>query len=91
VNPRVFQCISWIPLAILLVLQLYVRELEGWGRWASAPLFLLPVVLSAVLVPVGIRLWRHHQQVHISARSLGLATLLASIPALWFLARALFA
>ena len=88
-TPRTFFVIAWLPLALLLGLQLYAQQFEGWGRWAAAPLFLVPLVLSVILVGIGIGVCRREAR---DGRSLMLpasATLAAAIPALWFLARLL--
>ena len=88
-RPRVFLAIAALPLLLLLGAQFYAREFEGWGRWAAAPLFLVPVILSAILVAIGIGVCRREAA---AARPLGLAasaTLAAGIPLLWFLARVL--
>ena len=88
-KPRVFLAIACLPLLLLLAVQFYAGEFEGWGRWAAAPLFLVPVILSAILVAVGIGVCRREAG---AGRALGLvagATLAAAIPMLWFLARLL--
>lgn len=90
-TPRLFRLISWLPLGVLIAIQLYSRDFEGWGRWATAPLFLMPVILSLALIPVGVRLCRSESKSGSPIRPTALATLLASVPALWFIARALFA
>jgi hypothetical protein len=90
-TPRLFRTISWIPLALALAIQLYARGFEGWGRMATAPLFLLPVILSLALLPVGIRLCRSESKAGAPVRPTAIATIFASVPALWFIARALFA
>lgn len=88
-KPRLFVAIAWLPLALLLGLQIYAQQFEGWGRWAAAPLFLVPLILSVILVAIGISVCRREAG---EGRSLVLpasATLAAAIPALWFLARVL--
>lgn len=87
--PRTFILIAWLPLALLVGVQLYASRFEGWGRWAAAPLFLVPLVLSVILVVIGIGVCRREAR---EGRSLALpasATLASAIPALWFLARVL--
>ncbi len=88
-KPRLFAAIAWPPLALLLGLQFYASHFEGWGRWAAAPLFLVPLILSVILVAIGIAICRREAR---EGRSLALpasATLASAIPALWFLARVL--
>ena len=86
-KPRLFVAIAGLPLALLLGLQFYASQFEGWGRWAAAPLFLVPLVLSVILAGIGIGVCRREAS---EGRSLVLpasATLASAIPALWFLAR----
>jgi len=90
-TPRIFRFISWIPIAVWIATEMYTRGFEGWGQWAAAPMFLVPVVLSAAMVPVGLRLCRDQSRAAGPIRPTAVATLLAAVPALWFLARALFA
>ena len=88
-KPRVFLAVAWLPLLLLLGAQFYAGQFEGWGRWAAAPLFLVPVILSVILIAVGVSICRRESR---AGRPLGLvasATLAAAIPMLWFLARAL--
>lgn len=88
-KPNTLFTIAWVPLALLLGAQFYASQFEGWGRWATAPLFLLPLILSAIFVAIGISVCRREAQ---EGRSLALpasATLASAIPALWFLARVL--
>jgi len=88
-KPRTFMAVAWLPLLFLLGLQFYSSQFEGWGRWAAAPLFLVPVILSVILVAIGVSVCRREAR---AGRRLGLvasATLAAAIPMLWFLARAL--
>jgi len=88
-KPRVFMAIAWLPLAVLLGVQLYSREFDGWGRWAVAPLFLLPVIASAAFAVTGIAICRREAGASRSLTVAATATLVAAIPALWLLARAL--
>jgi hypothetical protein len=43
---RYFIMSSWIPLASFVAMSLYVRQYDGWGAWAAAPLLLLPLAVS---------------------------------------------
>jgi hypothetical protein len=90
-TPRVFCAIAWLPLALLLGVQFYARQFDGWGRWAAAPLFLLPVMLSAVLVMFGIAICRREAAAGRALAATATATLAAAIPALWFVVRVLAA
>lgn len=88
-RPRAFLAIAALPLLLLLGVQFYAREFEGWGRWAAAPFFLVPVILSAVLVAIGVSVCRREARAGRSLALLASATLAAAIPMLWFLARVL--
>jgi len=88
-KPRTFFMIAWLPLALLVGVQLYASQLEGWGRWAAAPLFLVPVILSVILGTIGVSVCRREARAGRSLATVAGATLAAAIPALWFLARVL--
>lgn len=45
----------WLPAASLVAIELYARGFDGWGAWATAPLFLLPLVLSLAIAAAGAR------------------------------------
>lgn len=90
-KPRWFYVIAWLPIAALLGVQLYARQFEGWGQWAIAPLFLLPVILSVVLVIIGIAICRREAGAGRALAAPATATLAAAIPALWFVVRVLAA
>jgi hypothetical protein len=90
-TPSLFRFVSWIPLGVLLTVQLYARGFDGWGRWATAPLFLLPISLSFALVLVGLHMCRSEHEAGLPVGPTVAATLLAGAPALWFTARALLA
>jgi hypothetical protein len=78
---------AWLPLASLIGVAFYARRFDGWGGWATAPLFLLPVFLSVVLLVIGASEIRDER----AAGRIQLGTLaacaLGAIPLLWFLLR----
>jgi hypothetical protein len=86
---RLFRGLSWAPLALLLGMQWYVRGFDGWGRWAAAPLVLLPVALSVMMVVAGGGLCRREAQAGQPFAATLIAIILAATPALWFGARLL--
>jgi hypothetical protein len=86
---RLFYVIAWLPLALLLGVQSYARQFDGWGRWAAAPLFLLPVILSAASVVIGVAICRREAAAGRVLAPIATATLAAAIPALWFVVRVL--
>ena len=73
----------WLPVVSMFVMEMYVRNFDGWGAWASAPLLLVPAVVSLVIVILGLV----EMVVAIHAGRLNLATLLltliAALPILW--------
>jgi hypothetical protein len=44
----------WIPVASLVAVEIYAAQFDGWGVWATAPLFLLPFILSVVIASAGL-------------------------------------
>lgn len=51
-----FRWVSWIPAAVWISMRMVVEQYDGWGRWAAAPLLLVPVAVSAVFVGVALLL-----------------------------------
>jgi hypothetical protein len=78
---------AWLPLATLVGVTFYARRFDGWGSWATAPLFLLPVALSAVLLLIGAFKLRSEQASGQVRRSTLAACALGAAPLLWFLSR----
>ena len=72
-----------LPVVSMFVMEMYVRNFDGWGAWASAPLLLVPAVVSLVIVILGLV----EMVIAIRAGRLNLATLLltliAGLPILW--------
>jgi hypothetical protein len=84
-NNLTFTC--WLPIASLVAVEFYVRNFDGWGAWSTAPLFLLPLILSVVIAGVGIiQLF-----LELRARAVRSSTVffiaMALIPFLWLLIR----
>ncbi len=52
---NLFRRVFWLPAACLVAVELYARNFDGWGAWATAPLFLLPMVLSLAIAAAGAR------------------------------------
>jgi hypothetical protein len=46
--------LCWVPLASMLVIELYIRGYDGWGAWAAAPLLLVPAILSLPIAILGL-------------------------------------
>ena len=79
----VLRWLCWLPLASLVIAESYVRQFDGWGAWASAPILLLPGLISlAIAIPAllecvaGIRAGRLRP-------AMLLYTGLAGLPLLW--------
>lgn len=86
-----FLAMSGLPLALFVALVWEARRTEGWGGMAVAAAGLPPVlILSVVGAFVGGVYWRHaHQRGH-ADRGVIAATLLAALPAGWFVLRLLW-
>jgi hypothetical protein len=80
---------AWIPAASFAGISLYAARFDGWGAWATAPLFLLPVILSAALVLVApFELRAEHRAGGVRQRT-WVALGLAALPLLWIVWRAI--
>ncbi len=44
----------WIPAATFVAVEIYAAQFDGWGAWATAPLFLVPLILSVVIATAGL-------------------------------------
>lgn len=88
---RLYRALSWLPLAALLAGFAYVGRYDGWGRWAAAPLLLVPVFLSALMALFGAVVCRREADAGGVTKPTALAAVLAAIPLIWFMIRALLA
>jgi len=88
---RFYRALSWLPLAALLAGFAYVDRYDGWGRWAAAPLLLVPVFLSALMALFGAVVCRREADAGGVTKLTALAAALAAIPLIWFMIRALLA
>lgn len=88
---RLYRALSWLPLAALLAGFAYVDRYDGWGRWAAAPLLLVPVFLSAFMALFGAVVCRREADAGGVTRPTALAAVVAAIPLIWFMIRALVA
>jgi len=77
----------WLPTISLVAVEFYVRNFEGWGAWATAPLFLLPLVLSAVIAFAGILQIFFEFRAGAVRTSTAVAIAVALLPCLWLLVR----
>jgi hypothetical protein len=80
----------WLPLASLVAVEIYVRNFDGWGAWATAPLFLVPFLLSLVIGGAGIsRCIREFREGCLEV-STAVFTGVAALPVAWLLVRRYF-
>jgi len=84
---RVYVVLSPLPVALLLAVDRHVSGLEGMGQWAAAPMFLAPVFLSFLAAVFGSALAVRSRRARTRAGALIAATVVAGLPALWFLYR----
>jgi hypothetical protein len=90
-SSRLYRWLSWLPLAALLAGFAWVDRYEGWGRWAAAPILLVPVFLSACLALFGAVVCRREADSGGLSKLTALSAVLAAIPLIWFMIRALTA
>ena len=81
-----FWWVSWIPAAAWLGMRQYVEQYDGWGRWAAAPLLLVPVAVSALFVGIALILATRSESGR-PTRGDWIAMGVAALPLLWFAAR----
>jgi hypothetical protein len=89
-EPGVLRWLCWLPLASLLGIELYVRQFDGWGAWAAAPLLLVPGLVSLPIATMGLFdcVVATRAGAPIS-RSL-VFTLVSAVPILWLSVRRFF-
>lgn len=79
--------IFWVPIACLIAVEIYARTFEGWGAWATAPLFLLPLVVSLAIAGGGVcQFFAELRSGHIRLPTV-VCTLAAACPVLWLMVR----
>jgi hypothetical protein len=83
-----FAC--WIPLLLWIVLNIYVNQFEGWGRWAAAPVLLIPLLTSAAFSIFGLAgvLLNYHRQKSVAKIDV-LAALMSGLPVIIVFAKKL--
>lgn len=77
----------WLPVATLVAIELYVRSFEGWGAWAAAPLFLLPLAFSVAIAGAGAALWLLDLRAGSARASSLIFIAVALIPVFWLFVR----
>ena len=79
-----------MPLASLAIAFWYVNRFEGWGAWATAPIFLPVIGFSAIMGLAGLVLWLREWRNGRRAFGLLMAALLAGSVSILFLAKVIF-
>ena len=82
-SPGILRCLCWLPLVALAGIELYVRDFEGWGAWAAAPLLLVPALLSLPIAVVGLVQCVEAARARAPLGAPLLCTLVSAIPILW--------
>ena len=77
----------WIPAACLVAIEIYASNFDGWGAWATAPLFLVPLVLSLAIAGGGAVQCILESRASSTRPSSIVFTFLAALPLLWLLVR----
>jgi hypothetical protein len=83
----VYRWLCWLPLMILLAVEVYVAGFDGRGAWAAAPMLLLPAIASILVVFPGIARIVSQQRPAEETRRLILLTTVAAAPLGWLLVR----
>jgi hypothetical protein len=84
------QWLCWLPLASLLGIELYIRNFDGWGAWASAPLLLVPAIVSLPIVILGFSECAAAMRARAPLFATVLFTLVSAIPLVWLGVRRFF-
>ncbi len=79
--------VFWIPAACLVGVEVYARSFDGWGAWATGPLFLLPLFLSVAISAAGARDVFSELRSGGTRRSTLLFTAVAVAPTAWLMMR----
>lgn len=86
---RVASWLCWIPLLSLLAVEWKLHRFDGWSGWASAPLLVVPAMVSlcitAVVAMDFIEEWRNGT----ASRRVLVYLLISSLPIPWLVVRGL--
>jgi hypothetical protein len=88
--PRNSRWFYWLPLASLIGIELYIRNFDGWGAWASAPLLLVPAIISLPIVILGLSECAAAIRARSPLFTTVFYTLVAAIPIVWLGIRRFF-
>lgn len=87
---KVFVWTSPLPLLISWMINIYLRQFEGWGRAAGSILFLGPILLSLLMGVMGVVLIVQARKQRAPTGNLWLSTLMAASLFLFFVAKVIF-
>ena len=90
-NSALWWITAALPLTSWAAVSVYASRFDGWGAWAAAPLFLIPIALGVVGALSGMLRIVSFPSGSAERRIAWAQTLLASPPVLWFLWRLLIA
>jgi hypothetical protein len=82
--------LSWLPVASLLGIELYIRNFDGWGAWASAPLLLVPAIVSLPIVVLGLFECVAAMNARAPVLAPSLLTVVSAVPIVWLGVRRFF-
>ena len=74
-------------MASLIAVEIYASGFDGWGAWATAPLFLVPFVFSLAIAGEGAVQCLLELRARSSRPSSAVFTVVAALPFLWLLVR----
>lgn len=80
----------WLPPASLLAVEIYAGNYDGWGAWATAPLFLVPFLLSFSIGGAGALRCISELRAGCLQVSTAVFTGVAAFPVAWLLLRGHF-
>jgi hypothetical protein len=82
--------LCWLPVACLLAVEFYIRDFDGWGAWASAPLLLVPGLIGLPIAILGLSDCVAAMRAGAPIRAALLCTLLSAVPVFWLGVRRFF-
>ena len=82
--------LCWMPLILLGVTEFYVREYDGWGAWAAAPILFVPGIISLAIVIWGIFECAAEIRHGKLSQAAPMYTLIAGLPLVWLVVRRFF-
>ena len=84
---KIFIWTGPLPLLAFWGLSIYVRQFEGWGRWAAAQMFLIPIIFSLLMGAMGVVLIVQARKQRAPVANLWFSTLMAGSMGLYILAK----